>query len=203
MGHNGRLFVWALIIASLLALLIVGRALWGEFEARGSRMPRIASGQTAQQARDAVETWLADWHADGGIINCATSYQRGETNAEAGWQVQVYSPGKKQIAILRVRGQEIWVLREVSAPYPQNILPEAAWQVDSDEMMDLWWQHEGQVVWSRTESEALHVRLALNKADAPTWHVTVTQRDGIGLTFWEIAADTGDILQTSQTGGAP
>lgn len=203
MGQRGRPFIWALIIASALALLIVSRALWGEFEARGNRMPEVAGGQTAQQARSAVETWLADWHTDGGIVSCATTYQRGESNAEAGWQVQVYAPSKGRIAMLRVRGQEIWVLREISAPYAQAMLPESAWHLNSDEVINRWWQHEGQTVWSRRESEALHLRLALNKAGVPTWQVTVTQRDSMGLTFWDIAADSGDILQISQTGGVP
>jgi hypothetical protein len=203
MERHSRPFIWALIIASTLALLIVGRALWGELEARGSRMPEVAGGQTAQQARSAVQSWLANWHAGAGIVSIATAYQRGDANDEAGWQVQVYAPGKQRIAILRVHGQEIWVLREIEAPYAQTILPESAWRMDSHDTINLWWQNQGQDVWSRVETEMLHMRLALNESGVPTWQITVTQQESSALTFWELAADTGEILQINQTGGVP
>ncbi len=202
MTKQRRLFLLALLVLSVLAVVFLLVTLQGEVARQPAPgLPLVAGGVTVRQARDLIQAWSVAWQPDAGIVSCAVTLRR-NNQTEEGWNCQVYSPGKKRIALVLVQGSEVRVLRETAALYAQPPLSAQAWQTDSPTVLNRWWQNGGQTVWGQVRTESLHLRLGVNVEGIPTWQITVTQAQSAALTFWELRADTGEFLQRN-VGGSP
>lgn len=204
MSGRGRRLAWAALILGAAGLAFFGVAIAGEIQPRKGHAPMPAGLGNAQTARDAytvLTAWMSDWQPDAAMVSCTTS-QRRDRDTDEGWTFQVYAPANNRIALVKVAGQQLWVLRELTGRYPVTTLSDVAWQKDSDEVLKLWWRDGGQALWQQPEIEALHLRLGLNGAGAPTWQVTLARSpgrsDAAHLPFWEFDAVTGQrMLQTT------
>jgi len=190
---------WLLIfIAALVgAVLISATSIRGRTPS--TRMPDVDRGVSARQAHARVVAWAQEWLPDATVVRINTTHHR-VPQADGGWTFQVYSAERAALAAVRVQDQEVSVLRETAALYPQHELPADDWRLDSSEAIQLWWENGGKAAWERTDAEAVSLRLGLNDAGTLTWQITVTWTQSDRLGFWEIDAGSGEVI-TIDTGG--
>lgn len=196
-GRNVRVLLWAVIAAAALALGVILRALWIQFGQTALVPPEVAGGIPAGRAIDVLSAWASGWHSDAGMVSCTTSHHK-DAGADEAWTCQVYSSEAQSIALVRVTGGDATLLRETAPLYPQTVLPRAAWQTDSAEALKTWWRHGGRDAWGERGVAALHLRLGTGSGDAPTWQISVESQGDAEMSFWEISATSGVVLETRE-----
>ncbi len=160
-------------------------------------LQRLASAQAAAQTLDA---WAATWAEDAQIVTvAATLYQDSETPSP--WSFQLYSKGRGKLASVVVRGQDVRLLQQQAALYPQQPLNRAEWQIDSGTVLAEWWQMHGQILWDKMKGGSLSLHLGTRSTGAPTWRVTALTSASTPLAIWEIRADTGESVSQPPSGG--
>ncbi len=192
---QGRWGFWGLVVLGLgiIAIGVIVMLSQGGSSLGSGGIPEIAGGQTAREAYEVLSPWLAEWHEGAGVVSCATSVARGSRNGD-GWTFQVYAPECGRMALVRIQGQDLQVLRESGSLYSLSLLNVDMWHMDSSELLRLWWRNGGQEAWQQPESASLHLRLGMDRDEGPIWQVIVVRGQGNDLAVWEIAADTGKIV---------
>jgi hypothetical protein len=150
----------------------------------------IGGGQSAREARRSLEKWTTSW-AEEVVLVTASSSMIKDSDRDP-WTFLVYAPRRGRIAVVTIMGSEVLVLRERSIVYAQPSIDDQAWQIDSDEALERWWQQTGYRVWERPDAHSLHIRLGLNKENVVAWRISVLDAEGQILDLWEMRADTGD-----------
>lgn len=198
-----RLYAAALLLAIVIIGLIIVVWLGGipsTGSARSSQPPPQLS-QSATKAAVIMRTWLVDnWETDGAFVACTLTLSRHDP-AESDWTFQVYSPQKSRLLVAMVHDQDIKVLRDVAALYPQSILPKAAWKRDSQDIITTWWRAGGATAWNSPQAAMMALRLGMREDGIPSWQLTLATDNVDELEYWEIRADTGALLEHSYAGG--
>lgn len=196
-SRQRRIILLALALAALIAtLLLLSQHLFGAQPGSGvaaGQMPRLFQQQSAHQAYEVAVEWANAWQADAGLVSCIGTQTRGAETSQ-GWTMQLYSAEASRIALVRVSGNQVSVLRETAALYPQTSLDREIWQVDSKSLLREWWRSGGADVWHRPGTDNLNLKLGRNADDILTWQVTVTNKNGSALDFWEFDATEGELM---------
>jgi hypothetical protein len=194
---SGRRLAWTILILGAAGLAFFGVAIAGEIRPRRQYAPMpawLGKAQTSKEAYTVLAAWMSDWHPDAAVVSCTTS-QHLDRETDEGWTFQVYAPANNRIALVKVAGQQLWVLRELTARYPVTTLPDITGQKDSDEVLKVWWEEDGRTLWQQSDTEAVHLRLGPGSAGAPTWQITLARSSGQDLAFTEFDAVTGQRIQ--------
>ncbi len=148
----------------------------------------MSNTQTAREAYATLNQWLSGWAQDGAVVALSCTFQK-ENESPVGWTFQVYSPASQKLANVLIEGSNVWVLRELTALYPQQALPLDTWAVDSSTVLDTWWAGRGQLLWSQSQAQTLALHLGTRPEGGLTWQVTLLSAEGKVIDFQEIPAD--------------
>jgi hypothetical protein len=207
---KGKLLLLGLGLLSTALLIALGLS-WLRASTEGEtlqgapqgRLPEpFASLPSARQAYSTLEKWASSWATDASLVALSCTVQR-EAQQPANWSFQVYSPSRQQIANVLVEGQQVWVLRELSALYPQTPFPMALWTTDSTVILENWWTGRGQALWGNPQAQTLSLHLGLRPDGLLTWQVTLLSQEGQVIDFQAWRADTAAQLDTTAPGGEP
>jgi len=176
---KGKLLLLGLGLLST-ALLVALALSWLRTGAEGGNIQAtlpdpLAALPSAKQAYSTLEKWLPSWAEDAVVVAFSTTIER-TAKDPAGWTFQVYSPGRQQIANVLVEGQQIWVLRELAALYPQEALPLDNWRVDSDTALKSWWNERGELFWDKSQTVTVH--MGRRPDGGLLWKITLLNEQG-------------------------
>ncbi len=160
--------------------------------------PELGSGKTAREAYQAVQPWAQQWASDTQFVAISASRLKTEGQS-SGWSFQAYSPTQNKLAIVLVQPDKIWVLREKTALYKQRTIDIDAWQVDSDQVLNRWWETRGASLWAYNVAHSLYMHLRNREDGRLVWQINVLSTGGELLESWEVDARTGEAL----SGGGP
>jgi hypothetical protein len=192
--HRRKLLLLSLITVVLAVLTAVvlmvqqgngASAVW-------VKAPYPTPALNAKQAYEHVATWMDTWAEDGELVTASLSLVKDEER-NAPWSFLIYSRKRKRVAVVTLMGSELTVLREQPAVYPQTGVDPEQWVLDSDAVLELWWQRGGNVAWTQSEARSLHLRLG-TEAGTAVWRISVLDPYGESLGFWGMQADSGQPL---------
>jgi len=166
--------------------------------------PRLAQSPT--DAAKVLRDWLASNWADDAVITASTLTLSRHNPTEQGWTFQAYSAQKNRLLVTVVKGQDIQVLRDITALYRPTALPATAWNKDIQNILRVWWQAGGATAWNAPSTSTVTIHLAIREDGVPAWQLTLEKNKGghglqNNLEYWEIRADTAVLLEHSSTGG--
>jgi len=189
----------AMILLAIVAALALGLAKQSNGPVNPGKPPALGGTQTAQQAYAALQRWASKWANDTRTIAVSGSLSR--DGLGSGWTFQVYSPKTKKLAIVMVKEDEVTVVREQRALYPQQTMSIDAWKLDSEALLAHWWQERGYVTWANPDAHTVYLNLSAREQGLLSWKLSVINPEGDLLEFWEARADTGETIQVYKPGG--
>lgn len=194
---------WLLALATVL--LAIMTALFISFVRSGTTTtpvygppPEVGAGKTAREAYQALLPWVQQWAPDTQLVAISASRLKNEARS-GGWSFQAYSATQGKLAIVLVQPDKIWVLREKNALYEQRTIDIDAWQVDSEQVLNRWWETRGASLWAYNAAHSLYMHLGERQDGKLVWQINVLNTEGELLESWEVDAQTGEAL----SGGIP
>ncbi|MEJ5312091.1 MAG: hypothetical protein WHX52_20175 [Anaerolineae bacterium] len=157
--------------------------------------------QSPAEAATILGTWMRNnWAEDARLVGCTLTLSR-RNPTEQNWNCQAYSAQKNRLLVALVQGQDVKMLRDVTALYPPTVLAATAWNKDIQDILKVWWREGGATAWNATSTATLTIHLGMREDGVPSWQFTVTRDKLNSLEYWEIHANTGTLLEHSTTGG--
>jgi hypothetical protein len=194
MTHRRKLLLLSLItivLAVLTAIVLMVQQSSGASTIPVNRSAPV-SVPSAKRAHERLRGWMEGWAEDAQLVTASLSLVKDEEGV-APWSFLVTSRRKKRIAVVTVVESELMVLREQHAVYPQEGVDPGTWTLDSDEVLDRWWDRGGHEAWTTPEARSLHLRLG-TEANGVVWRVSVLDAYGNPIDFWVMRADSGESL---------
>ena len=159
---------------------------------RSSQRPYPTLPQRAEDAYGMIRAWGEGWGGVAEVVSMSLSMRKGAEQSAA-WSFLVYSRQKKRVAVVAVAGSELMILRERHTAYPQTGIDPDLWVLDSEVVLDRWWQHGGNAAWTTPTARSLHLRLGMDEGTL-FWRLSVLDVEGEMIGFWRIRADSGEVL---------
>ena len=167
---------WLLLGLGLVVLAVAGALVYGRVAPASPppAMGAIDGGVTARQAFTAAAELAAQWQADAGLSVASCHWPAVEIQSGAAeWDFQFFSPSTGRLALVAADGETARVVREGLSPYVVPMFSAEAWQVDSDQALQTWWDRGGRRwVARRPDTDlAMQLRMPDNGDDGPVWTV--------------------------------
>lgn len=198
--------VWALLFL-LTILLALGTALLIGITQSGAgaqpaqtALPKPGGVMTAKQAYETLQEWSKTWAPDAEVSAISASLLKSEGEGQW-WSFQVYSKLQQRLGMVLIQPNQVWLLREAKAVYPQKIIDQQAWKLDSDDFLSEWWSQRGSTLWKTSDAQSMHVHLGTQKDNTLIWQISLMNTSGDLIEYWVVSADTGEVLSSGVSGG--
>lgn len=201
-----RVKLWLLlggltVLLALVTAFLIGLAQGGPGNASlAGQLPQPGGTQTAQQAYEALQSWMTGWAGDAQLVSVYASLLKTEAQG-MGWSYQIYSPSRQRLAVVLVSSEKIWVLRDQPIVYPQQSLNLQLWNLDSDEALEAWWPEYGAMLWVGSKAQSLHIHLGTTQEGMLVWQISLLDVEGNLLNYTVLRADNGEWLSSEVSGG--
>jgi hypothetical protein len=169
-GSSVRWLLW--LGLGLVLLAVLGVLIYGRLVGQAAPPPTAdvaGSGVTARQAFALASELAMQWQEDAGLAAVSGHWPAVGTHLgdQVEWAYQFFSPSTQRLALITVAGGEARVVRESVSPYVIPTFPVEKWRVDSDQALQMWWNHGGKSLVARRPDASLAMQLRMPDGGGP------------------------------------
>lgn len=163
----------------------------------------VFEGDTAKVAYAKAQQTAVSWQQDAKLLNATATWPQGadanqiRDGAET-WGFTFYSPATEQIASISVVDDNVNVISRGSHKQDNTVLEATGWNIDSDEVIDLFLQEGGRQFLSEEGVTTMAMILSADDKEADgrmEWEINVINLQNARGLKMRIDATSGEVLE--------